>query len=180
MLILHFFRLYLRRSLNLFFWAPWLLRPFTSWPQKRPFSILPSSMQTTWPAHLSLMVMCHATVVGVMKMGNTMPRVGLEPTSLPFWASVLPLHHIGCLVSPLYTCPPVCAAPCLRGQCRPLHSLTWNWKSFNAYNCIHTGNEWPYICIHRVVSTTIQHIACTWSWSQHQCHGCDENGKYCT
>ena len=34
-------------------------------------------------------------VVGVMKMGNTVPRVGLEPTSLAFWASVLPLHHVG-------------------------------------------------------------------------------------
>ena len=44
-----------------------------------------------------------ATVVGVMKMGNTVPRVGLEPTSLAFQASVLPLHHIGLpLMPPLY------------------------------------------------------------------------------
>ena len=28
-------------------------------------------------------------VVGAMKMGNTMPRAGLEPTSLAFQASVL-------------------------------------------------------------------------------------------
>ena len=34
-------------------------------------------------------------VVGVMKMGNNVPRAGLEPTSLTFWASVRPLHHIG-------------------------------------------------------------------------------------
>ena len=34
-------------------------------------------------------------VVGVMKMGNTVPRVGLETTSLTFWATVLPLHHMG-------------------------------------------------------------------------------------
>ena len=29
-------------------------------------------------------------VVGVMKMGNTVPGAGLESTSLAFWASVLP------------------------------------------------------------------------------------------
>ena len=28
-----------------------------------------------------------------MKMGNTLPRVGLETTSLAFQVSVLPLHH---------------------------------------------------------------------------------------
>ena len=30
-----------------------------------------------------------------MKMGIIVPRAGLEPTSLPFWASVLALHHVG-------------------------------------------------------------------------------------
>ena len=34
-------------------------------------------------------------VMGVMKMGNTMHRAGLEPTSLAFRASELPLHHVG-------------------------------------------------------------------------------------
>ena len=34
-------------------------------------------------------------VVGVMKMGHTVPRAGLEPRYLAFRASVLPLHHIG-------------------------------------------------------------------------------------
>ena len=34
-------------------------------------------------------------VMGVMKLGNTVPRVALKPTSLAFWAIVLPLHHIG-------------------------------------------------------------------------------------
>ena len=33
--------------------------------------------------------------MGVMTMGNTVPRAGLEPISLAFWASVLPLHHVG-------------------------------------------------------------------------------------
>ena len=36
----------------------------------------------------------HIYVVGVMKMGNIVPRVGLEPTSVAFRASVLPLHHL--------------------------------------------------------------------------------------
>ena len=34
------------------------------------------------------------SVMGVMKMGNIVPRVGHEPTSLGFWATVLPLRHI--------------------------------------------------------------------------------------
>ena len=33
--------------------------------------------------------------VVVMKMGTTVPWVGLEPTSLAFPASVLPLHPVG-------------------------------------------------------------------------------------
>ena len=41
-------------------------------------------------------------VVGVTKMGTTMPRTGIEPTSLPFRASVVPLHNEGSLLSPLY------------------------------------------------------------------------------
>ena len=57
------------------------------------------------------------SVVGVMQMGNIVPRAGLEPTSLAFWASVLPLHHVGSLMSALCQCLPVYAAPCLRGQC---------------------------------------------------------------
>ena len=43
---------------------------------------------------------------------------------------------------------------------KALH-LERNCKSFNAYNYIYTGNG----------STTIQHIACTGSWSRNQCHG---------
>ena len=43
----------------------------------------------------------------VTKMGNAMPRAGLEPTPLAFQASVLPLHHIGSLKSPLYPRPPM-------------------------------------------------------------------------
>ena len=74
------------------------------------------------------------------KWGNIVPRAGIKPTSLAFQASVLPLFHIGSLISPLYPNLPVYAAPCLRGQCRILHLSPWNCKSFNAYNYIHTSN----------------------------------------
>ena len=50
------------------------------------------------------------SVMGVMKMGNTAPRAGVEPTSLAFWASVLPVHHIGSLMFLLYPHPPVYVA----------------------------------------------------------------------
>ena len=63
-------------------------------------------------------------IVGVMKMRNTVPRSGLKHTSLAFGASVLPLYHVGSLMSPLYPCLPVHTAPCLRGQCRLLHIYT--------------------------------------------------------
>ena len=42
------------------------------------------------------------SVVCVMKMGNIVPRVELEPTPLAFWVSVLQLHHIGSMMSPPY------------------------------------------------------------------------------
>ena len=58
------------------------------------------------------------SVVGVMKMGNIVPRMGREPTSLAFRAIVLLLHHIGSLMSPLCPC-----LPCLSGQCRLLTAL---------------------------------------------------------
>ena len=61
-----------------------------------------------------------ASAVGVMKMGKIVARVGIEPTSLAFRASVLPLHHIGSLMLPLYPHLPVYVALCLRGQCRQL------------------------------------------------------------
>ena len=74
------------------------------------FSPLPSFNMPLKMPHL---------LVGVMKMGNIVPKTRTESTSQSFWASVLPLHHIG---SPLYPRPPALAsAPCLRGQCRVLH-----------------------------------------------------------
>ena len=40
-------------------------------------------------------------------MENTVPRVGVEPTSLAFRASVLPFHHVGfpdVITIPMPTC----------------------------------------------------------------------------
>ena len=77
----------------------------------------------------------------VVKMGNIVPRAGIEPISLAFWVSVLILRHIGSLMSPLYPCLPVCAVPCPRGQCSLLLSSPWNWKSFHTYNYIYKGSQ---------------------------------------
>ena len=59
----------------------------------------------------------------VMKMGNIVPRVGIKPTSLAFWASVRHLHHMGSLMSLLNTRLSMQFLPCLRGQCRLLQLL---------------------------------------------------------
>ena len=86
----------------------------------------------------------YISVMGVMKMGNIVPKAGIEPITLVLQPSVLPLHHVGSLMSPLYPHPPVYVAACLRGQCRVLHSSPWNCKSCNAYNYIHIGNGFTY------------------------------------
>ena len=52
----------------------------------------------------------YPSVVGVMKMGNSVPRAGIDPTSLASQASVLPLYHIDSLMSPLYPHLPAYAA----------------------------------------------------------------------
>ena len=49
-------------------------------------------------------------------MGNIVARVGTEPMCLAFWASMLPLHHIASLMSPLYARLTLYVASCLRGQ----------------------------------------------------------------
>ena len=81
------------------------------------------------------------------------------------------------MMSPSYQCLSVSVAPCLRGQCRLLHSSLRNCKSFNASDYIHKGSNRTYTY---TGSTTIQHIACPGSWSWYQCHAGNENGKYCT
>ena len=42
--------------------------------------------------------------MGVMNMGNIVPRVGFEPTTLACQVSVLPLPHADTVRSPLYPC----------------------------------------------------------------------------
>ena len=69
------------------------------------------------------------------KMRNIVLRAGIEPTSLAFWGSMLPLHHVGSLISPLYPWLPVYTAPCLRGQ---WPTTLVHLESFNAYNYIQT------------------------------------------
>ena len=66
-------------------------------------------------------------VVDVMKMGNTVPKAGIEPRSLAF--SV----HIGSLMSPICPCLPDYAATSVRGQYSLLHSSHRNCKSFNTH-----------------------------------------------
>ena len=84
----------------------------------------------------------YACVVGVMKIGNA-PRVGIEPTSLAFQARLLTISSPRHPDQP-YPCLPVYVAPCLRCQCRLQHSPRWNCKCVNAYNYIHTGNDFTY------------------------------------
>ena len=60
------------------------------------------------------------SVMGLTKMGKIVLRAGLIPKCLAFWASVLALHHLVSLMSPLYPRLLVYAAPCLRDQCRLL------------------------------------------------------------
>ena len=46
-------------------------------------------------AHSLYMTMVTATsVMGVVKIGNFVPRVGIEPTYQASWTSVILLHHI--------------------------------------------------------------------------------------
>ena len=73
------------------------------------------------------------SVTGVMKTGNIVSRAGFEPTSLAFRASVLPLHHIGSLLSPLCPHLPVYAAPYLRGHWHRNRAFN-NSEAFNQPN----------------------------------------------
>ena len=81
-----------------------------------------------------------------MKMRNTVPRVGFKPTSLAFQASMLPLHHIRALISPLYPYPPVHVALCLSADyyTHPLGIVSHLMLQ------LHTYRQWPSIYIHRV------------------------------
>ena len=66
-------------------------------------------------------VLMETSVVGTMKMGNIVPKAGIEPTYLTFWAIVLPIHHLGYLMSQLCSRLPIYVSPCLTCQCKLLH-----------------------------------------------------------
>ena len=84
-------------------------------------------------------------VVGVMKMGNIVPREGIEPTSLAFRASVLTITTHRLPWCHYYTHAYLSMYPlCLRGQCRLLHSSLWNCKPFNTLQ-LHTYRQSPHI-----------------------------------
>ena len=82
-------------------------------------------------------------IMYVMKMENIVPRVGFEETSILCleWESnthlvhsepvCQPPHYLGSLMSPPYPCPPIHAAPSLKGQCKLLHI----WPSWHDLRC---------------------------------------------
>ena len=83
---------------------------------------------------------CH----GCDENGKYCARAGLEPTSPTLRVSVLPVHHhVASLMSPLYPCPPVYATPCLRGQCRPLHTVCGMWYAA----CLLAPNLWSTVIV---------------------------------
>ena len=105
-----------------------------------------------------------APVVGVMKMGNIVPRAGIEPTSLAFQVSVLIIiprrlpccnHYTHAYLSMW------CVASEVNAVYYTHPSGIISLYLVIAYNYIHTGNG-----IHSIGSTTIQCIACTRSWSR--------------
>ena len=78
-------------------------------------------------------------VVGVMKMGNIVPRAGIELTSLAFQTSVLQLHHVGSLMS--------CIPTCLCGSLPQ--------RSVQTTTCIYV---YMYICIYLYMHKYIKYI----------------------
>ena len=105
-----------------------------------------------------------------------MPRGGIKPMCCVFQASML--YHLGPLLFPSYSCLSVCAAPCLRGQCRLPHSSPWHCKSlkwsFNACNYKHTVN----VHIHTQARFN-KHTVCSLYRVLVMAPWGDENWKYC-
>ena len=102
----------------------------------------------TTPSLYRIMVTA-TSIVGATKIGITVPREGLGPTSLAFWASVLPLHHIGSLLSQLYPCPPVCVCGSL-----PLRSVQTttilmiiDYVYVDAYVAGGGGDDVVFVCL---------------------------------
>ena len=116
--------------LSLSCWHHYPIPPHTdncpSTPTVKPNSNAtpPYSPHTTSLIHPHIIINSSSSetnAVGLMKMGNAVPRAGIKPTSLAFLAIVLLWILVGSLMSPLYPRPPANVAPCLRGQYRLLH-----------------------------------------------------------
>ena len=75
-------------------WCPYATLP--CWGNKAVYTISLDAQQ----------LISHGSTMHVM--GNTVPTAEIEPTSLAFQGSGLPLHHIGSLMSPPYPYPPTC------------------------------------------------------------------------
>ena len=88
------------------------------------------------------------SVVGVMETGNIVSRVGIEPTSLAIQAIVFTITPHASLMSSLYSHLPVYVAPCHPSRIVYILILSITYR------------QSPQIHIHRVGSTTIQHMAC--------------------
>ena len=103
-------------------------------------------------------------VMGVRKMGNIVLRAGIKPTSLAFRASLLPLHQVGSLTSPLFPCLAVYASPCLTCQFGLLHII---YRSNLVCRILINNNQYysttsmynkAYITDHLLRSTTLLFI----------------------
>ena len=73
-----------------------------------------------------------------MKIGNIALRAEFKPTFLAFWASVLPLHHIGSLISALIPTP-TCFRSFLPQRPVQTYYKTNGWgkcREADLYNCL--------------------------------------------
>ena len=119
-----------------------------------------------------------ATVAGVMKLGNTVPRVGLEPTSLAFSASVLPLHHVG--FPDVTTIPkPTCVCSSLPSEV----SADYYTHPPGIVSLVMFAITYIQAMALLIQGRFNNHTACSLyriHGRGNQCLGCDENGKYCS
>ena len=134
--------------------SPWNYKPFNAYNYAHMLTIaLHTHTQGRFNNRTALslyrIIVMATSVVGVMKIGNTVPRAGLETTLLAFWASVLPLHHVGSLMSQLYPHPPVYVAllPQRSMQTSTL-SLDELWKLINEH-LLHAVHLFPHGVIKR-------------------------------